>query len=82
MNLSFELTGIVTLAVIGIVWLVRLEAQGNWNKEKIKEAIEKIAKLEEKHEALENKIVDKLSFIERSLAKIEGRLSIDKGEKP
>lgn len=34
-------------------------------------------KLESKHDALENKIFVKLSLIERSLAKIEGRLSLD-----
>jgi hypothetical protein len=61
--------------VIGhIVWLIRLEGKTNYNERAIE-------KLEVKHDALDNKIVEKLSVIEKSLAKIEGRLSIEAEER-
>ena len=39
-----------------------------------------LEKLETKHDALDNKIVEKLSLIEQSLARLEGRLSVNKEE--
>lgn len=61
---------VVSLVVALIVWLIRLEGKANTNEKAIE-------KLEVKHDALDSKIVDKLSVIEKSLAKIEGRLSIE-----
>ena len=59
------------LAGVGvIVWLIRLEGKAIYNEKGL-------AKLEVKHEALDNKIVDKLSNVEKSLAKIEGYLQIE-----
>lgn len=39
-----------------------------------------IKELRTKHEQLDSKIVEKLSNVEKSLAKIEGRLSINNRE--
>lgn len=73
MALSFEqivsLFGIAVVLVGFIVWLIRLEGKTNYNERMIE-------KLEIKHDALDNKIVEKLSVIEKSLAKIEGRIGI------
>lgn len=81
---SFIELGVLVVGVV--VWLIRLEGKIKNNSDKI-EAVEtnhtrEIDKLEIRQEALENKIFDKLSVIEKSLAKIEGRLSIEhvKGE--
>lgn len=71
-----HLGDVVTIGVLVIglvVWLIRLEGKANYNEKAIE-------KLEVKHEALDSKIVDKLSVIEKSLAKIEGRLSIEHAE--
>lgn len=76
----------IGVLVVGfIVWLIRLEGIAQQNRERIVEVDAKsskaIEKLEVKHEALDSKIVDKLSVIEKSLAKIEGRLSIEHEER-
>lgn len=52
-----------------VVWLIRLEGKANYTERAVE-------KLEVKHDALDNKIVDKLSEIEKSLAKIQGRMGI------
>jgi hypothetical protein len=77
MNLSIELTTLLSGAIIGIVWLVRLEGRVFSAHEKAIDLYNRVQKLDEKHDALDSKIMDKLSYIERSLSKIEGRLSID-----
>lgn len=54
------------ISVIGcIIWFVRLEGRINYSERAVE-------KLEAKHDALDMKIVDKLSIIEKSLSKIEG----------
>ena len=61
----------IGMPVIGlVVWLIRLEGKTNY-------AARGLEKLETRHEALESKIVEKLSVIEKSIAKIEGWLSIE-----
>jgi hypothetical protein len=60
-------------AIAGMVWLVRLEG-------KMIIVQRDLARLEVKHEALDNKIVEKLSLIEKSLARLEGRLRIESGK--
>lgn len=69
--------GVFLFIVGAIAWLLRLE-------NKVGNAHEKGNKLEADHKALEvkidateSKIFEKLSIIERSLAKIEGRLSVE-----
>jgi len=76
-----ELIGILSFFLVGITWLFRLEARVNRANEKV-ESLEKkqehdILGVESKADAFESKIMDKLSIIEKSLAKIEGRLSIE-----
>ena len=67
----------VVSGVVGvIVWLVRLEASSNQTRDRHKDLLEKLVRLEQKYEALDTRIVEKLSVIEKSLAKIEGRLSL------
>lgn len=70
----------LTLSIMTIsfvVWLIRLEGKTERNDDRAKDNEKAIEKLEVKHDALNNKIVEKLSVIERSLAKIEGQLSIE-----
>lgn len=69
----------------GIIWAIRLEGKIDMHEDAIKEIKtqhiadlkKEVEKLEIRHNALDSKIVDKLSVIEKSLAKIEGRLSIE-----
>lgn len=60
-------------AIAALIWLVRLEGKMSNTKESLKE-------LKIKHEALDSKIIDKLSLIEQSLARLEGRLSVTSKE--
>jgi hypothetical protein len=74
MNLDYVGLGI---ALIGtVVWFARLESR-------IKSAEHEIARLEKeldvlivKHEALDNRVLDELSKVRESLARIEGAMSI------
>ena len=61
----------VVLSIVGlIVWAVRLEGRVN--------QVEKIqTSLEIKHEASDSKVVDQLSDVRESLARIEGHLGIN-----
>jgi len=62
------------LACVGLmIWLVRLEG-------KLRYTEDSLTKLEVKHDALDNKIVEKLSLIEKSLARLEGRLNVTSKE--
>lgn len=71
-------SGIVALiiAVVGLIaWFTRLESKGGTNYRDI----EKLEKRQDEHEKrlseLDNRLMDKLSNIERLVAKIEGQLS-------
>jgi len=65
----------IITSVIGVViWFVRLEGLSKYNYRMIEELQREILELRTKHEALDSKIVEKLSVIEKTLAKIEGRL--------
>jgi predicted nucleic acid-binding Zn-ribbon protein len=69
----------VGTSVVGLIaWLVRLESSTHATRDRLKDLMEKHIRLEEKYEAMETRIVEKLSVIEKSLAKIEGRLSLFK----
>lgn len=74
MNFQVELTAFIIPGIIGLVWLVRLEGRILGALDKIRDLSAQIVNQEKKHDALDNKIMEKLSFIERSLAKIEGQL--------
>jgi hypothetical protein len=80
MPFPIELSSIVLSALGGIVWLVRLEGKLLAVQEKAKELTIRVQKLDEKHDALDSKIMDKLSYIERSLSRLEGRFLSDKKE--
>jgi hypothetical protein len=59
-----------------IVWLVRLEGRVTYEA-RITSANEKrIDTLEEKHHALDSKVVEQLSDVRESLARIEGALGV------
>lgn len=80
MNVTIGISEMITAAtalIVVVSWLIRLEGRVTYG-EKLSHANEKsLDELRAKHEALDSKIVEKLSNVERSLAKIEGRLSID-----
>jgi hypothetical protein len=75
MGISIELTSLIIFGIGGLVWLVRLEGKVLGASEKIKDLTAQVVNQEKKHDALDNRIMEKLSFIERSLAKIEGQLN-------
>jgi ribosomal protein L29 len=77
-------------SVGGLIWLIRLEGKVKTNEEinnlkaenlehQLKAADKELSDLRTKHEGLANQIVEKLSNVEKSLAKIEGRLSVNQG---
>ena len=78
MTFSVELTTIISMTVFVVLWLGRIQYLALTNQERIKELVERVLRIEEKHDELDSRIMDKLSFIERSLAKIEGRLISEK----
>lgn len=72
-----ELIPFILACAGAISWFIRLEAKV-LSTDKAQVDLEKtVDKLDTLLRELDNRIVEKLSFIERSLAKIEGRLSID-----
>jgi hypothetical protein len=76
MSFSTELISLAFSGIAGLVWLVRLEGRIIGALDKIRDLSSQVTNQEKKHEALDNRIMEKLSFIERSLAKIEGQLII------
>lgn len=66
-------------AIVGlVVWLVRLEGKTS-NNEKTIERIEKQADaLEIMHQQLDSKLVQQLAAVREALARIEGKLGIEK----
>lgn len=76
----------IALAAVGfIVWLVRLEGKSIYTKEisdqKFHEFDKRINALQIKHDALDSKIVDQLSEVRESLARLEGALGLGVGKK-
>ena len=74
MNFSVELTTLIGSGIVALVWLVRLEGRVINALEKVKDLSAQVSDQGKKHDALDSRIMEKLSFIERSLAKIEGQL--------
>ena len=85
-NYSAGLVELVLAAIAGIVWMIRLEgkikAQNDMQELRSTNIGLRAEKLDKDHsdlrqrfERLEDKIVQKLSTIEKSLSNIEGRLS-------
>jgi len=67
------LTGFIAL----IVWLVRLEGKVNFNEKTLQTHQNWQQLMDEKHQNLDSKIVNELSEIKQSLARLEGKLGID-----
>lgn len=67
----------VTMAVIAIAWMVRLEYLGKTNQRDIEELKILNATQAAKHDALDSRMMDQLTEIKISLAKIEGKLGIE-----
>ena len=63
--------------IAGIVWLVRLEYMTKSNSKSIDELQTKVEVIEVRHQALDSKVMDQLTQIKISLAKIEGKLGIE-----
>lgn len=67
----------ILLSLLGlIVWLVRLEGRASHSKELIIDCQKDIAEMRIKHESLDSKVVEQLSQVRESLARIEGRLGV------
>lgn len=69
---------LISLSVAGIAWLVRLEYLGKTNARDIEKLNLRVIAQEVKHEALDSRVMDQLTEIKISLAKIEGKLGIEK----
>ena len=65
-------------AVAAIVWLVRLEGKIAQNKQLVDAAQKDVDELRTRHESLDSKIVEQLSQVRESLARLEGALGINK----
>lgn len=78
--MQFELGSIVlavSVLIGAIIWFVRLEGRVNTLEKTVNSLEVKVAKQEQKLEDFDDKIVNKLSEIEKSLARLEGRMQID-----
>lgn len=60
-----------------LIWLVRLEGKVSHNHERFGDLKSWSLLMEEKHNNLDSKIVNELSEIKQSLARLEGKLGID-----
>lgn len=76
-QLARDLMPFIVVFVGLVAWHIRGEAKGLANEKALIELQKLVDKLESQLRALDSKIFDKLSYIERSLAKIEGKLSVD-----
>jgi len=63
-------------SVGALVWLVRLEGKVSSNLKSIERLDNWAGLMEEKHSNLDSKIVNELSEIKQSLARLEGKLGV------
>lgn len=71
----------VLAALIGfVVWLVRLEGKTKENETANMRTQKDIDELRIRHESLDSKVVEQLSSVRESLARIEGALGVKKGD--
>lgn len=69
------------VAVLGfVVWLVRLEGKVAQVGRLVDEAQKDVDVLRVNHETLSSKIVEQLSEVKQSLARLEGALEIKRGD--
>lgn len=65
--------------VVGVViWLVRLEGKVSAVDKANTETQKDVDELRTKHEALDSKIIEQLAQIRESLARLEGKLGVEK----
>jgi hypothetical protein len=57
-----------------IIWLIRLEGRVNMNEKTTSIAQSDLEALQIKHEALDSKVLEKISQIQQTVARIEGML--------
>lgn len=73
--------GTIVLAFIGLgVWLVRLEGKVKRSDEEIKRVDSSLSLLQNKNDAIIERIFEKLSHIEITLANLLGKLSNEKSK--
>lgn len=77
MNIS-DWIEVISIAVLGLIWLVRLEGKVKYIQDANKETQKDVDELRVKHEALDSKIVEQLAQIRESLARLEGKLGVDR----
>lgn len=69
----------IGVIVVGlVVWLVRLEGRLSAVDKANMETQKDIDDLRTRHEALDSKIVEQLAQIRESLARLEGKLGVDR----
>jgi hypothetical protein len=73
-----EWVQIISLVIVFIVWLIRLEGKIKMIDRANIETQKDVDELRVKHEALDSKIIDQLSKIRESLARLEGKLGVEK----
>lgn len=70
----------ILTAIAAIVWLVRLEGKTEHAQRLATEAQKDVDDLRIRHENLDTKIVEQLTQVKESLARLEGALGIKKSE--
>lgn len=73
---------VVGMTIGFIVWLVRLEGKVNYTDRMLNDAKleyrNELSTLKVKHEQLDSKIVEQLSEVRESLARLEGALGVNR----
>lgn len=81
MSSSLESLLTVIISAVGVVvWLVRLEGKAMESLRRNAETQNEVDDLRLRLESLDERLMRRLSAIERSLARIEGRLSVEPEE--
>jgi len=73
-NKLVEYYPLILLGLGGLIWGLRLEGEVKMNKRLTANAQSDIDTLRVKHEALDSKVLEKISQIQQTVARIEGML--------
>jgi negative regulator of sigma E activity len=76
MQIQIDILAAAITTVVGIVWLVRLEGRINYQEKFSKETQKDVDELRIKHENLDDKLLARIGELEKTLARIEGALTI------